>query len=720
MTTTTTIDLAVDATGIATLTIDVRDRPMNVFTPELTADLAACVERVATDAAIRGAIMTSARREFVVGADIKDLVTAYDRKVSAKEAFGWSQALTRVFRRLETCGKPFVAAINGSALGGGFELALACHYRVLSSDAKATVGLPEVKIGLMPGAGGTQRVPRLAGIAQAARLITEGHPLAPAEAQKMGLVHEVAAPADLLARARAWLDTKPEPVAPWDRKGFKVPGGASLAMPAVSQVLSVGTALVSRATLRNYPAPPAILSAIYEGTNVPFDRGLALESKYFAKLLTGPVARNMMRTLFVNKNSLDKLVRRPAGVERRPVRTLGVLGAGMMGGGIAHVAALAGIEVVLLDSTAELAERGKQYSARLLARDVEKGRRSEESAAEVLARIRPTADYASLGDCELVIEAVFERRDVKADVTAKAVAAMRRDATFASNTSTLPIASLATASSRPKQFIGIHFFSPVERMPLVEIIVAKKTSEATVAHALDFVAQLRKTPIVVGDSRGFYTTRVFGAYCHEGQALLAEGVEPALIENAGRMAGMPVGPLAVTDEVSIELQYRASQQAAEDLGPKFVPPVSWPVLRHFVEDLKRLGRKSGAGFYDYPEGAAKRLWPGLAHEYPRAAVQPDVAEVRTRLLYAQALEAARCVEEGVVTTPAEADVGSILGVGFPPWTGGTLSLIDTVGVAAFVAECERLAKKHGPRFRPSKWLRERAKAGQTFHPAAGA
>jgi len=716
MGTTSTIDLRVED-GVAILTIEVADRPMNVFTPALTADLRACVERVAGDPAIRGAILTSARREFVAGADIKDLVTAYDRGVSAKEAYAWSQELSGAFRRLETCGKPFAAAINGTALGGGFELALACHYRVLSSDPKATVGLSEVKIGLLPGAGGTQRVVRLVGIAQAARLITEGNALAPAEALKLGLVHEVAPPDQLLARARAWLATGPEPLAPWDRKGFKVPGGASLALPAVSQALSVGSALVSRATQRNYPAPHAILAALYEGATVPFGTALRVESKYFARLLTGPVARNMMRTLFVHKNALDKLQRRPAGVEKRPVRTLGVLGAGMMGGGIAHVAALAGIRVVLLDATAEQAERGRQYSARLLARDVEKQRRTPESAQEVLARIHPTVDYADLAECDLVIEAVFEDRAVKAEVTKRALAAMKRDATFASNTSTLPIGSLAKASPRPAQFVGIHFFSPVERMPLVEVIVAKKTSEATVAHALDFVGQLRKTPIVVGDSRGFYTTRVFGAYCQEGQALLAEGVDAALIENAGRMAGMPVGPLAVSDEVSLELQYRASRQAAEDIGPRYESPVSWPVLRHFVEDLKRLGRKSGGGFYDYPADGPKHLWPGLAQEYPRAAVQPSLEEVKRRLLYAQALEAARCFEEGVVTTAAEADVGSILGIGFPPWTGGTLSLIDTVGVARFVAECEQLARRHGKRFRPSKWLRERAAANTPFHAA---
>jgi 3-hydroxyacyl-CoA dehydrogenase/enoyl-CoA hydratase/3-hydroxybutyryl-CoA epimerase len=477
---------------------------------------------------------------------------------------------------------------------------------------------------------------------------------------------------------------------------------------------------VSRATQRNYPAPHEILAAIYEGAAVPIDTALRIESKRFARLLTGPVARNMMRTLFVHKNAVDKLVRRPEGVERRPLRTLGVLGAGMMGGGIAHVAAIAGIDVVLLDTTPELAQRGRQYSERLLAREVERGRRTAESAQEVLARIRPTTAYEDLVPSDLVIEAVFEDRAVKAEVTRRALAHLRRDATFASNTSTLPIAGLAKASPRPSQFLGIHFFSPVERMPLVEVIVTKRTSPATLAHALDFVGQLKKTPIVVNDSRGFYTTRVFGAYCQEGQAMLAEGVHPALIENGGRMAGMPVGPLAVTDEVSLELQYHVERQTAADLGTRYEAPVSWPVLRRFVEDLKRKGRKAGAGFYEYPPDAPKRLWSGLAAEYPRAAKQPALEDVKRRLLHAQALEAARCYEEGVVTTAAEADLGSILGVGFPPWTGGTLSYIDTLGAATFVADCERLARRHGKRFRPSKWLRERAAVNARFHDGEGA
>jgi 3-hydroxyacyl-CoA dehydrogenase/enoyl-CoA hydratase/3-hydroxybutyryl-CoA epimerase len=715
-----TLSVATDADGIATITIDVPGRPMNVFTPELTADLDAAVSALRSDTSVRGIIVTSGKGGFVAGADIKDMVTAYDRGIHPTVAYQWSQTLSQTFRRLELIGKPVVAAINGLALGGGFELALACHHRVISSDPKAVVGLPEVKIGLLPGAGGTARVPRLIGIAAAAKLLTDGSSVGPAEALKLGLVHEVAPPTELLARARAWLLGSPDASAPWDRKGFRIPGGAGLTNPAIAQVFSIGTALITKTAGRNYPAPHEILSALYEGTTVPFELALKIESKHFARLLTGVVARNLMRTLFVHKGELDKLSRRPAGEARVPITRLGVIGAGMMGAGIAHVAASACIEVVLLDATDAQAARGKAHAEKQLARDVERGRKSPSAAAETLARIVPTTDYSALAGCQLVVEAVFEDRAVKAEVTRRALAAMAKDAIFASNTSTLPISGLAAASSRQAQFIGIHFFSPVERMPLVEIILGKKTRADAVARALDFVAQLKKTPIVVNDGRGFYTSRVFGAYCNEGQAMLAEGVDPALIENAARLAGMPVGPLAVTDEVSLELQYLVAKQTQVDLGRRYVAPVAMPLLRHFVEDLKRLGRKSGGGFYDYPADGPKRLWPGLAAEFPRSAVEPTVEQVKQRLLHIQALEAARAFEEGIVTTAAEADVGSILAIGFPAWTGGTLSYIDSIGATTFVRECELLGRTVGARFRPPRGLKARAAGNQPFHPTAAA
>ena len=713
------IRFSVPGDGIALLLIDVAGRPMNVLTPGFQSDLAECIEKIASDTAILGAVIASAKSSFMAGADIKDMVGAFERGTRAAQASEFSFALSKLFRRLETCGKPVAAAINGVALGGGFELALACHYRVIEDGPKAGVGLPEVTIGLLPGAGGTQRVPRLIGIPEALRLITEGRQLAPADALKKGLVHEVAPVAEIVERARQWILKGGEGVQPWDKKGFRIPGGAGQTSPAAAQAFMVGTALTARTTMRNYPAPAAILSCVYEGTQVPIDQGLRLESKYFGKLLAGPVARNLMRTMFVNKGLADKLARRPAGPPKSQVRRLGVLGAGMMGAGVAYVSARAGIDVVLLDSSMELAQKGKDYSRQLLAKDVSRGKRSQADADVILARIKPTTSYDDLAGADLVIEAVFENRDIKADVTRKAEAVIPKNAVFASNTSTLPISGLAQASKRPAQFIGIHFFSPVDKMPLVEIILGKKTSEDTLARALDYVGQLRKTPIVVNDSRGFYTSRCFGTFVYEGMAMLAEGVSPALIENAAKMAGMPVGPLAVADEVTIDLQWKVIKQTEADLGRKFVKPVAYDVVQKFVEELKRPGRRFGGGFYDYPQDARKHLWAGLADVYPRAAQQPAADEVIKRIMYIQALETTRCMEEGVVTTAAEADLGSILGWGFPAWTGGTLSYVDTVGIRNFVAECDRLAKRYGKRFKPSKWLRERAERGEAFHPAAG-
>jgi 3-hydroxyacyl-CoA dehydrogenase/enoyl-CoA hydratase/3-hydroxybutyryl-CoA epimerase len=713
---TRSIRTEVGADGVAIFTIDVPDRSMNVLTPELIADLEAVVEQLRSDAALKGAVIASAKPAFLAGADLKDLATAYDRGITLIEAMEWSQSLSRVYRALETCGKPVAAAISGVALGGGYELALACHYRVLEDGPKAGVGLPEVKVGLLPGAGGTQRLPRLIGIAKALPLLLEGTQVKPVRALELGMVDAIAPAAELVEHARRFVLGAASAEQPWDRKGFKVPGGTGATSPATVQALAAGTALTARATQHNYPAPLAILSAVYEGTLLPIDRGLAIESKYFAQLLAGPVARNLMRTMFVNKGLADRLARRPADVPKSKVSKLGILGAGMMGSGIAYVSAAAGMDVVLLDTALEAAEKGKAYSRKLLDKDIERKRRAPEEAQRILDRIRPTTAYEDLAGCDFVIEAVFERRDIKADVTRKTEAVLGTGTIFASNTSTLPISGLAEASVRPGDFIGVHFFSPVEKMPLVEIIVGKKTSEAAIARALDYVGQLRKTPIVVNDSRGFYTSRVFGTYCYEGQALLAEGVNPALIENVAHAAGMPVGPLAVTDEVSIELQWKVIQQSEADLGEKFEKPVSYDVVRKFVADLGRLGRKSGHGFYEYPADRPKYLWPGLAALYPPATEQPSSAEVRKRLLYIQALEAMRCFEEGVVTEPAEADLGSILGWGFPAWTGGTLSFIETVGIAEFVKECNRLAKRYGPRFKPTRRLRAMARKGERFYP----
>jgi 3-hydroxyacyl-CoA dehydrogenase / enoyl-CoA hydratase / 3-hydroxybutyryl-CoA epimerase len=713
-----TLQIEVGEDGVALLTIDVPGSQMNVLTPEFESDLSAAIEHICGEAAIKGAVITSGKADvFIAGADLKDLVTAYGRE-TLRHAYARSQRLSGLYRRLETCGKPVAAAINGLALGGGLELCLACHYRVLSDRPKAVLGLPEVKVGLLPGAGGTQRLPRLIGIAHALPMLLEGNPVAPEQALKLGIVHAVLPPDHLVMKAREWVTANRDAVQPWDSQGYRVPGGVGCLAPHAAESFQAGTARLAKSSMRNYPAPPAISAAVFEGTIVPIDLGLRIESKYFASLLVGPVARNLIRTMFINKGAADKLVRRPVGVAKSAVSRLGVLGAGMMGGGIAYAAAAAGIEVVLIDTTQELADRGKAYSANLLRKEIAKGRVTQEKANALLARITTTTDYAALAGSDLVVEAVFESRDIKRDVTVKAAAVLPDTAIFASNTSTLPISGLSQAFPRPEQFIGIHFFSPVERMPLVEIIKGRRTGDAALAKALDFVRQLRKTPIVINDSPGFFTSRVFGTFIDEGMAMLAEGVEPALIENTARMAGMPVGPLAISDEVTIELQLKVYEQAVADGLPKsFQRLAAIHVVKKMVA-LGRIGRRGGAGFYEYPPDGKKRLWAGLRELFPIAARQPEVEELKRRFLYIQALETVRCLEEGVIEHPADADLGSILGIGYPSWTGGVLSFVETIGLAEFVQRSGMLASRHGARFEPTQELIDRAAGNRSFYGAS--
>lgn len=712
-----TLRLEIGLDGVALISFDLPDRPVNVFTPEFVAELSEAVERVLAADEIRGAVLTSGKSGFIEGTDLADLISAFDRGITAVEAADRYRLENRLLRRIETGGKPFAAAINGAALGDGLELCLACHHRILADDPKATVGLPEVNVGLLPARGGTQRLPRLIGIERALPLLLDGKPVQSAQALALGIVDAVVAAPQLIAAARRWVVDNPGVQQPWDRKGFRVPEGAGALAAHANHSFSVGMANIVKTTQGNYPAPIAILSAVFEGTQLPLDLGLRIEAKYFGQLLADPVARNLMRTLFVNKSIADALGRRPRDVPKSRVARLGVLGAGMMGAGIAYAAAAAGIDVVLLDATPDRAEQGKRYAATIVGKNVERGRSTQDRADAVLARISPTIDYAMLGDCDFVIEAVFEERAIKAKVTRAAEAAIPRTAIFASNTSTLPITGLARNFARPDQFIGVHFFSPVERMPLVEIIVGAATSPATLARALDLVGQLRKTPIVVNDSPGFYTSRIFCTYIDEGMAMLEEGVAPALIENAARMSGMATGPLAVTDEVSLDLQKKVIDQALADALPgRSLRAHAWQVIARFNE-LGRLGRKTGGGFYEFPANGRKQLWPGLADLYPPNAVQPPLDEVRNRLLYIQALEAARCVEEGVITEPMDADLGAVLGLGFPSWTGGPLSFIETVGIQPFVDECRRLAARHGQRFEPSPWLIERAERNILFHVA---
>lgn len=713
-----TINYSVD-NGIALLSIDVPDRSMNVLTPELMQDLSAAVDKVVADDAVTGAIVTSAKSSFIAGADLMELVESFGNGLSVAEQYQGALRYQTLYRKLETCGKPFVAAINGTALGGGLELCLACHYRVAAQNPKSVLGLPEVQVGLLPGAGGTQRLPRLIGLEPALQLILKGKHVSPEQAMKQGFVDEVVAPDDLLKAARAALENgKVDPEAPWDKKGFKVPGGAGLMHPKAIQTLMFGTALTARETNHNYPAPIAILSCVYEGTVVPIDAALEIESKYFTTLLMDPVSRNMTRSLFINKGAADKLAARPKDIEKTKVTKLGVLGAGMMGAGVAYVSARAGMQVVLLDTTTEKAEFGKDYSRTLCEKGVKRGKVTQSRADELLERIHTTTDYADLEGCELVIEAVFEDRQIKADVTAKTEAVIPSTAIFASNTSTLPITGLADASKRPAQFIGVHFFSPVDKMPLVEIILGDKTEDRATAVALDYVQQIRKTPIVVHDSRGFYTSRVFGTFTREGAIMLAEGVAPALIENVAKQAGMPVGPLAVTDEVTLELASHVAAQTRKDLGDEYKETLADDVIRRFVEEFDRKGKRFGKGYYEYPEGGEKYLWPELSTHYPLLEEQPSPEHVRRRLLHVQALDSVRCMEEGVVTSPVDADIGSIFGWGFPPYSGGTISYIDTIGLPQFVAECDELAKVHGERFDVPAGLRKLAAEGGSYYGTA--
>ncbi|AEI82275.1 fatty acid oxidation complex subunit alpha (plasmid) [Cupriavidus necator N-1] len=709
------ISFSVDQDGIALITIDCADLPVNVYTPAFTAGMTQAVERVLADDAIVGAVISSAKDSFLAGADLKAVRTRLDAALAAGlSAVRGFVAENRFMRHMETGGKPFAAAINGTALGGGLELCLACHYRVLSDAADARVGLPEVGVGLMPAGGGTQRLPRLLGIETALPLLLEGSAMTPARALALGIVDEIAPRAELVTRARRWLLANRDARQPWDRDGYRIPGCAGALAGHASRSFYAGMAQVRSRTQGNYPAPLAILSAVYEGTQLPFERGMAIEAQYFAQLAANPVARNLVRTQFVNRKRYERLAHRPQGIPQASVQRLGILGAGMMGAGIAHAAALAGIEVVLIDTTRERAAAGRRRAMEI-ATGASAPITESEAAHRVGKLIRATERYGDLDGCGFVIEAVYEDRALKADVIARAVAVLSPTAILASNTSTLPITSLAADTGKPERFIGMHFFSPVERMPLLEIILGERTSRETLAHAMDLAARLKKTPIVVNDSPGFYTSRIFCAYVDEAMAMLAEGVKPALIENGARMAGMATSPLAVLDEVSLDLQQRVVRQAEADAVPEPLRRIhALPVIAR-MNAIGRLGRKRGGGFYDYPEGGEKRLWPGLAAEYPPARQQPDVEKVKRRLLYIQALESVRCLEADVIAAPEDADIGALLGLGFPAWTGGPLSLVDTVGVRAFVLACDTLADAHGSRFRPTQALRERAWRGESFY-----
>ena len=716
----------VDADGIALVTWNMPGRSMNVIDAKVMEELTAIVERVANETGIKGAVLTSGKDAFCAGADLTmletqsrtftDLLKSQGEEAANKRLFDEGRKLSVIARRMETCGKPWVAAINGTAMGGGFELAIACHHRIASENDKTRLGLPEIKVGLFPGGGGTQRIARMMPPADALQFLLKGDQLRLNRAKAMKLVDEVVPAAELTQKAKDWIKAGGTAKAPWDVDGFKLPGGPVYSKAGM-MVFPPANALYRRETYDNYPAARAILQVVYEGLQLPMDQALRVESRYFAKILRSPEAAAMIRSLFVSMQELNKGARRPAEVPAKPIKKIGVLGAGFMGAGIAYVSAQAGIDVVLIDRDQEAADKGKAHSQKLISDQINRGRATSADRDALLAHITATPDYAALADCDLIIEAVFEDRTVKEEVIAKAQAAIGKQTVFGSNTSTLPISSLAKTFKDPGRFVGIHFFSPVDRMMLVEVILGKKTGDAALAAALDYVRAIRKTPIVVNDSRGFYTSRVVGTYIREGHLMLAEGVPAAMIENVGRMAGMPVGPLSLNDEVAVDLAWKILKATEADLGPDAIDVRQKALLEEMVEKRGRYGRKNSKGFYDYPQSGPKRLWPGLA-DLQTTKLDPDsldIEELKTRLLAIQALESARCVEEGVVTDMREADVGSILGFGYAPFTGGTISYIDGMGTKAFVELCKELAKHYGSRFKPGRLLRDLSSTGETFY-----
>jgi 3-hydroxyacyl-CoA dehydrogenase/enoyl-CoA hydratase/3-hydroxybutyryl-CoA epimerase len=704
------VTINIGADGVAVATMNLPGRPMNVVNDELMDGIAQCLATLAKPE-VKGLVLTSSKADFCAGGDLDRM----SKWATPQEPFEGSMAMKKVLRQLELQGKPVVAAINGHALGGGLEIALACHARIALDNPRLKLGQPEVKLGLLPGGGGTARLSRLVGIQQALMICGEGNDLTPQKARDMGLLADTAKDADeLMAKARAFIAANPKAQQPWDAPKFRFPGGDSRS-PAIAQLFSVAPSMASVKTWGNLPAVQHIMSAIFEGGLTDFDNACVIESRYFAACVLSPASKNIINTMWYQLNAIKKGASRPQGVPASKVTKLGVLGAGMMGGGIAYVAAKAGIPVVLLDSTQDAAERGKAYSQGLLDKALKKGRTTAEKRDALLGLITPTTSYALLQGCDLVIEAVFEDRAIKADVTKQAEAQMLAGGVFASNTSTLPITGLATASARPAQFIGLHFFSPVDKMPLVEIIVGKGTSPETLARGFDFVLQIGKTPIVVNDSRGFYTSRVFGTYVMEGIAMLKEGVHPRSIEVAGLQAGMPMPPLALQDEVSLSLGLHVADQTKKDLaaeGVAYTEPVGTGVLRQMCE-IGRVGKKAGQGFYDWND-EGKRLWPGLAQMFPVAAQQPEQQELMDRLMFVQANETARCYEEGVLRSVADANIGSIFGWGFAPHQGGALQFINAMGAKAFVERSRQLAARFGPRFEPAAVVVKLAETGGRF------
>ncbi|PHR91507.1 MAG: 3-hydroxyacyl-CoA dehydrogenase [Robiginitomaculum sp.] len=717
--------LDIDKDGIALVTFDSPERSMNVLSNDVINEINEWVAKISEDDSIKGAVVTSGKSAFCAGADLEEMggrftnlakLMKVDEQAAKRELFEVVFPLNAAFRALETCGKPVAAAVNGLALGGGFELALACHARFVADDnPKLKLGFPEVMIGLLPGAGGTQRVPRMIGLMNAAPLLLQAKQIKAKEALSMGLVNAVVPMAELIDAAKAWVLENPKAKQPWDQDRFKFPGGGPWT-PQGFPMFAGSSAMVRKESFGNYPAMGNILRCVYEGAQLPMDAALRVETRYFCDLLLRPESHNMIRSLFMSKQAIDKGDARPKSQKPGEVNKVGIIGAGFMGAGVAYVSAMAGIEVVLIDRDQEAADKGKQLTIDEQAKRVKRKKTTQEKADAIAARITATTDYALLKDVDLVVEAVFEDSDLKAKITKMVEEVIGDTAIFGSNTSSIPITDLAKASARPENFIGLHFFSPVHKMALLEIIKGEKTSEYAISRALDFATKIRKTPIVVEDTRGFYANRCVMRYINEGMNMLSEGVKPALIENAAKGAGMPVGPLSLQDEVAIDLGYKVLKQTKADLGNNYVAGRIDPILIAMVEKHERLGRKNGKGFYDY-NGREKSLWPELGQFAVEGLLetQPSLQEVKDRIMYAQAIEAARTMAEGIVHDPREADLGSIFGWGFAPFTGGAISFIDTIGAKRFVARADELRDAHGDQFEVPELLRDMAQSGETFY-----
>jgi 3-hydroxyacyl-CoA dehydrogenase/enoyl-CoA hydratase/3-hydroxybutyryl-CoA epimerase len=720
----TDFTLKIDADGVGVITWDVKDKSMNVMSRDSMVLLNDLFDQALNDDAVKGIVITSGKDTFAGGMDLNVLAAIREeyKDDPAKGLFEFTMNGHHALRKIERAGmdpktnkggKPVAAALPGTALGIGLEVPLACHRIFAADNPKAKIGLPEIMVGIFPGAGGTTRLVRKLGAMAASPLLLEGKMNSPQAALRAGVIDEVVPADELLDAAKAWVLSEPKIVRPWDEKGYKMPGGAPY-HPAGFMTFVGASAMVNGKTQGVYPAAKALLSAVYEGALVPFDTALKIEARYFTQVLMNPSSSAMIRSLFINKEALEKGANRP-GVADQKVSQVGIIGAGMMGAGIALVSALAGIKVVLIDAKQEAADRGKDYTASYMDKGIARKKVTPEKKDAVLGLITATTDYAALKGCDLVVEAVFEDVDVKAEVTKKVQAVTGPNCIFATNTSTLPITELAKAAANADHFIGVHFFSPVDKMALVEIIKGKQTGDIAVAKALDFVRQIRKTPIVVNDERFFYANRCILPYGKEGIRMVSEGVAPALIENAAKLMGFPVGTLQLTDDTTITLNAGIARATKAGMGDAYPDTVTDEVL-FFLEDAGRLGRKAGAGFYNYDaKGKRDGFWEGLGEKYPLLETQPELIEVQDRLMFVQVLEAVRALEEGVLEDIREGDVGAILGWGFAPWSGGPFSWLDIIGTPYAAERCDQLTEAFGDRFKTPNLLREMADKNQSFY-----